>query len=142
MSIELREAERIIAEYTVRVRPEGGKFLTEPASMTNLSAGGFCFLVNTELQFDQKIEIEVPENYPIITLKARVIWCRPQRDIFSVGAEFIEMSAARRARFSEMHRAIRAYQKMNSTEGETAMNAHQAAVEWFSQHATLFLADV
>jgi len=142
MSIELREAERIDAEYTVRVRPEGARFLSEPASMTNLSAGGFCFLVNTELHLDQKIEIEAPENFPVIKLRARVIWCRPQRDKFSVGAEFIEMSAARRARFAEMHRAIRAYQKMNSTEGATAMNAHQAAVEWFSQHANLFLADV
>jgi len=142
MSVELREAERIVAEYVVSVRPEGARFLSESASMTNLSAGGFCFVVDTELNLGQKIEIEVPENNPVITLKARVMWCRPQRDKFSVGAEFVEMSDARRARFAEMHRAIRAYQKMNSTAGTAAMNAHQAAVEWFSQHATLFLADV
>jgi hypothetical protein len=142
MSTELREAERIVAEYTVNVRPEGARFLGESASMTNLSAGGFCFVVDTELHLGQRIEIEVPENNPVITLKARVIWCRPQRDKFSVGSEFVEMSTARRARFAEMHRAIRAYQEMNSTAGAVAMNAHQAAVEWFSQHANKFLANV
>lgn len=142
MSTELREAERIVAEYVVSVRPEGARFLSETASMTNLSAGGFCFIVDTELYFGQRIEIEIPENNPVVTLKARVIWCRPQREQFSVGAEFIEMSPARRARFAEMHRAIRAYQKMNSTEGAVAMNAHQAAVDWFSRHAIMFLSNV
>jgi len=142
MSAELREAERIVAEYVVSVRPEGARFLNESAIMTNLSAGGFCFVVDTELHLGQRIEIEIPEKNPLITLKARVIWCRPQRDKFSVGSEYIEMSDARRARFAEMHRAIRAYQKMNSIEGAVAMNAHQAAVEWFSQHARQFLTNV
>lgn len=142
MSTELREAERIAAEYIVGVRPEGARFLGESASMTNLSAGGFCFVVENELYLGQEIEIDVPENNPVITLKAKVIWCRPQRDKFSAGAEFVDMSAARRARFAEMHRAIRAYQAMNSTAGAVAMNAHQAAVEWFGQHAHKFLANV
>jgi len=142
MSIEQRKTERIEAEYIVSVRPEGSRYLSDSASMTNLSAGGLCFVVGTELFLGQKIEIDLPENNPAITLKARVIWCRPQRDKFSAGAEFVELSDARRSRIAEMHRAIRAYQKMNSTEGAVAMNAHQAAVEWFSQHANMFLANV
>jgi hypothetical protein len=142
MSIEQRKAERIEAEYSVSVWSEGANLLSNTASMTNVSAGGLCFVVDTELFQGQRIEIEVPEENPVITLKARVVWCRPQRDKFSAGVEFVEMSDARRARFAEMHRAIRAYQKMNSTTGTMAMNAHQAAVEWFSQHASLFLANV
>jgi hypothetical protein len=142
MSIELRKAERIEAEYNVSVRPEGATLLNNSASMINVSAGGLCFVVDTELSPGLRIEIEVPEKSPVITLKARVIWCRPQRDKFSAGAEFVEMSDARRARFAEMHRAIRGFQKMNGTTGAAAMNANQAAVEWFSQHARLFLSNV
>ncbi len=142
MSIEQRKAERIDAEYMVNVRPEGSRYQSGSASMTNLSAGGLCFVVRAELFPGQNIEIDFPEENPVISLKARVIWCRPQRDKFSVGAEFVELSEARRERIAEMHRAIRAYQKMNSTQGAAAMSAHQAAIEWFSQHAKLFLANV
>ncbi len=142
MSIENRKDERIEAEYIVSVWPEKSRNLSESASMTNLSAGGLCFVMDTELNPGEIIGIEVPKESPVITLKARVVWCRPQRDKFSAGAEFVEMSEARRARIAEMHRAIRAYQKMNSAAGGVAMNAHQAAVEWFSRHASLFLASV
>lgn len=142
MSAELRESERIAVEYFVKVQPEGAGNLSESASMINLSAGGVCFLAENEFDPDQRIEIKIPADKPVITLKARVVWCRQQRDKFSAGVEFVEMSAARRARIAEMHRAIRAYQKMNSTEGDAAMSANRAAVEWFSQHATLFLANV
>jgi len=142
MPIEQRKTERIEAEYVVSVRPEGAKFLSESASMTNLSAGGLCFVLGTELFLGQIVEIDLPENSPVITLKARVVWCRPQREKFSAGAEFVELSDTRRARIAEMHRAIRAYQRMNSTEGAAVMSPHQAAVEWFSQHASQFLINV
>lgn len=142
MSIEQRKAERFEAEYVVSVRPEGTVFQSDSASMTNLSAGGLCFVLGIELFPGQMIDIDLPENSPVITLKAMVVWCRPQREKFSAGVEFVELSDTRRARIAEMHRAIRAYQKMNSTTGAAVMNPHQAAVEWFSQHASKFLNNV
>jgi Tfp pilus assembly protein PilZ len=142
MSIEHRQAERFDAEYIVTVRPEGAMHWGGPASMVNLSKGGLCFVVDVELKQGQKVAIDIPTDNPVITLKAKVVWCRPQRDKFSVGAEFIEMSDARRARIVEMNTAIRAYHKMHNASGASAMSAQQAAVEWFSRHADTFLAGV
>lgn len=140
MSTEQRQAERFDAEYIVNVRPEGIQNIGGRASVTNLSQGGLCFVVEYDFKQGEKLEIDVPLDKPVLTLKARVTWCRPQRDKFSIGAEFVEISAARRARIVEMNRAIRVYQKMHNESGATSMNAQQAAVEWFSRHADTFLA--
>lgn len=136
MSIELRESERLDAGYIVTVRLASAKLLDNAASMTNLSRGGLCFMSTLNLRQGDRVDIDLPSTQSVATLKARVIWCRPQRDKYSVGAEFVEMSDARRARIIEMHRAICTYQKMNNTSGDT----QQAAAEWLSLHAETFLA--
>lgn len=136
MSIELRESERLDASYIVMVRLINSKQSDNAANMTNLSRGGLCFVSTLNLRQGDRVDIDLPSAQPVATLKARVIWCRPQRDKFSVGAEFVEMSDARRARIIEMHRAIGTYQKMNNPSGDT----QQAAAEWLSLHAEKFLA--
>ena len=136
MSIELRESERLEASYIVAVRLVSAKQSDNAASMTNLSRGGLCFVSTLNLQQGDSVDIDLPSTQPVATLKARVIWCRPQRDKFSVGAGFVDMSDARRARIIEMHRAICTYQKMNNPYSDT----QQAAAEWLSLHAEKFLA--
>lgn len=136
MSIEQRESERLDASYIVTVRLASAKQSDSTASMTNLSRGGLCFVSTLNLRQGDRVDIDLPSSRPVATLKAKVIWCRPQRDRFSVGAEFVEMSDARRTRIIEMHRAICTYQKMNNPSGDT----QQAAAEWLSLHAEKFLA--
>ena len=136
MSIELRQSERLDASYIVTVRLASASRFDNTASMTNLSRGGLCFVSSLKLQPEDRLEIDLPSAQPVATLKARVIWCRPQRDKFSVGAEFVDMTEARRVRIIEMHQAINTYQKMNNTSGDS----QQAAVEWLSLHAEKFLA--
>jgi hypothetical protein len=104
MSIEKRESERLDASYIITVR--SARQSDNAASVTNLSRGGLCFVSILNLRQGDGVDIDLPSTQPVVTLKARVIWCRPQRDKFSVGAEFVEMSDARRARIIEMHRAI------------------------------------
>lgn len=136
MSIELRQHERQETGYVIRIRPIDIKQPGDTGSITNLSQGGLCFVSTLELLYGDNVEIDMPADQPAAILKAKVVWCRPQRDKFSVGAEFVEMSAARRARIFEMHKAIGAYQKMNDLSG----NAQQATVEWLSLYAGKFLA--
>jgi len=136
VSIELRESERLDASYTIMARLVNTQMTDAEASMTNLSRGGLCFVSNLKLQQGDKVDIGLPANQPVATLKVKVIWCRPQRNRFSVGAEFIEMSAARRARIIEMHQAIGAYQKMNGS----SVDPQQAAADWLRLHAESFLA--
>jgi hypothetical protein len=136
VSIELRESERLDASYTVTARLVSSKQSDNAANMTNLSRGGLCFVSTLNLRQGDRVDIDLPSAQPVATLKARIIWCRPQRDKFSAGAEFVEMSDARRARIIEMHRAITAYQEMNNASGDS----QQAAAEWLSLHAEKFLA--
>lgn len=136
MSTELRRAERLEGSYAVAVRPIDFKLLDNKASITNLNRGGLCFVSTLELAHGDEVEIDLPPDQPVVTLKARVVWCRQQRDKFSAGAEFVEMSDARRVRIFEMHKAINAYQQMHDLSG----NARQATVEWLGLYAEKFLA--
>lgn len=144
MSIDLRKSERLEAEYFITVRVEGASAAQAfaKAQMTNLSQGGMCFIFPHRLMQDQKLDIDFPFNRPVVRLKSRVVWCRPQRDQFSVGAEFAGISEALRTRFVEMHRAIIEYQKASNASGAAAMDAHQAAIEWLKQYAEQFLAGI
>jgi hypothetical protein len=144
MSAELRKTERLDAEYLITVRVEGDNTANAfaRAKMNNLGQGGLCFVAPHQFRPDQKLDIDFPASRPVVRLKARVIWCRPQRDQFSVGAEFVAMSEALRTRLIEMHRAIVEYQKMNNASGAAVMDTHQAAVEWLNLHAETFLAGV
>lgn len=137
MSIENRKSERLEADYAVAVRLANVNKLGL-ASITNLSQGGLCFLVNFALVKDQKIEIIMPPSAPVVTLQAVAVWCRPQRDMFSVGAQFIETSETRKRRIMEMHAAVTAYQKANSNPDAPLMSAQQAAAEWIRLYATQF----
>ena len=144
MSAEQRKSERLDAEYLITVRVEGGNPAKAfaRARMTNLSQGGLCFVVPHQLKQDQKLDIDLPASRPVVRLRSRVIWCRPQRDQFSVGAEFVAMSEALRTRLVEMHRAIVEYQKANNTSGAAVMDAQKAAVEWLNLYAEKYLAGV
>ena len=136
MPTELRQYERLDTSYIVAVRPMGFKQSDNKASITNLSQGGLCFVSTLELVQGDRLEIDLPPDRPLLTLKARVTWCRPQRDKFSAGVEFVEMSDTRRARIFEMHKAIAVYQQMNNPSGD----AQQAAVEWLQRYADKFFA--
>ena len=136
MSTELRQYERLGAGYTVALRLTGIKQSDKKASITSLSQGGLCFVSTLDLVQGDRLEIDLPPDRPLLTLKARVTWCRPQRDKFSAGVEFVEMSDTRRARIFEMHKAIVAYQQMNNPSGD----AQQAAVEWLQRYADKFFA--
>ena len=136
MSVEQRASERLDASYIVTARLVGTTQVDTAASVTNLSRGGLCFVSALKLHHGDRIDIGLPTSQPVATLKVKVVWCRPQHNRYSVGAEFVEMSEARRARIIEMHQAIDAYQKMSDAAGDP----QQAAVEWLSLHAIKFLA--
>jgi predicted trehalose synthase len=141
MSIDNRRSERLEAGYAITVRAVGAKAAEAfaKATMTNLSQGGLCFIAPYRLEGKQKLEIDFPAFKPVIKLIAVVVWCRPQRDEFSVGAEFTGMSEKLRARLVEMHRAIAEYQKMKNALG-TTLDAQQAAAEWLGTYGENFLA--
>ena len=138
MSQEQRVSERLDASYSVTARMVSTGQFDNAASMTNLSRDGLCFMSSLKLWQGDRVDIDLLLTQSVATLKAKVIWCRAQRNTSSVGAVFVEMSEARRARIIEMHLAICAYQKMNASSG----NTQQAAAEWLSLHAEKFLAGV
>jgi hypothetical protein len=142
MSIDNRKSERLEAGYAVTVRAEGATAAQAfaRALMTNLSKGGLCFLTPYRLERQQKLEIDFPALNPVVKLVAKVVWCRPQRDEFSVGAEFTGMSEVLCNRIVDMHRAIAEYQKMKNAVDNPEMGLHQAADEWLGLYGKNFLA--
>jgi hypothetical protein len=144
MSIDKRQSERLDAGYVITVRAAGATAAQAfaRAQMTNLSKGGLCFLNPYRLERAQRLEIDFPALKPVIKLTAHVVWCRPQRNEFSVGAEFIDMAEPLRVRLVEMHRAIADYQKMKNAAGDPVIDAQQAAIEWLNMYAQKFLSAV
>lgn len=137
MSAEQRQYERLVISYSASLRVVSDKLPDKKATITNLSQGGLCFFSSLSLLQGERIEIGLPTGRSVMTLKASVIWCRAQRDQFSSGAEFVEMSAVRRARLFEMHKAIKIFLEMKGPSG----NAEQATAEWLALHAETFLAN-
>ena len=138
MSVENRKSERFEAIYAITVRAHGASAAQAfaKAHMTNLSKGGLCFLNPYPLERGQRMEIDFPSLKPVVKLTAQVVWCRPQRDEFSVGAEFFSMTEALRARLVEMHHAIADYHRLK---GDAAMDFRQATEEWCGLYAMKFL---
>lgn len=144
MSIDNRKSERLEAGYAITVRAEGATAAQAfaKAQMTNLSKGGLCFLNPYRLERAQKLEIDFPALKPVAKLTARVVWCRPQREEFSIGAEFAAMSEALRTRLIEMHRAIIEYHELKNSAGGPVVDAQEAATEWLGLYAEKFLSGV
>jgi len=142
MSIDKRQSERFDTVYNITVRAKGASAAEAfaRAQMTNLSKGGLCFLTPYRLERRQRVDIDFPALKPVVILHANVVWCRPQRDEFSVGAEFTDMSEALRARLVEMHSAIAGYQKLKASEGTA--DIQQLADEWFSLYGAKFISAV
>lgn len=142
MPIENRQAERLEAGYAITVRA-GGSTSAEAvakAQINNLSKGGLCFVTPTRLERGQRLEIDFPAFKPVVKLTAKVVWCRAQRDEFSVGAEFTAMGEPLRVRLIEMHGAIAEYQKIKKAEGNDAIDLQQVAAEWLNLYAEKYLA--
>ncbi len=142
MSIDNRKSERLEAGYAITVRAEGASAAEAfaKARMTNLSKGGLCFLTPYRLERNQKLEIDFPALKPVAKLTVKVVWCRPQREEFSVGAEFVGMGEMLRSRIVDMHRAIAEYQKMKNAVDNPEMDLHRAASEWLNLYGESFLA--
>jgi len=135
MSIDQRKSSRLDVNYQVTVRRADFGQMDKTAGLNNISQGGVCFVSTLQFQQGDPIEIELPASSPI-KLKFKVIWCRPQRDRFSTGAEYVETSEARRTRVLELHQAILDYHQMNDGSGDL----QQSATEWLNKFAVPFLA--
>lgn len=134
VSIDQRKAARLDVSYPVTVRRPDSREEDQAGSLTNISQGGVCFVSTLKLRQGDRIEIDLPVAVPI-TLKFKVIWCRPQRDLNSTGAEYVDTSEARRARVLEMNQAIADYQAVNSG----TISPQHAAIEWLSRYSLQFL---
>jgi len=139
MSMENRKAERLEASYRITVKRMGARQSDSVANMTNISQGGICFVSPLDLRQGDTIEIGMPAPLPVVSLKAKVIWSRPQKGEISVGAGFDEMSERLRTRLVEMHRAIKAYQTMKDADDSAKLDANQAAMEWLNLYGESFL---
>jgi len=135
VSIDQRKSSRLDVNYQATVRHADFRQMDKTARLNNISQGGVCFVSTLQLQQGDPIEVELPASSPI-KLKFKVIWCRPQRDWFSAGAEYVETSEARRARVLELHQAILDYHQRNNGSGDL----QQSATEWLNKFAVQFLA--
>lgn len=68
------------------------KFESDPihALALNISGGGVCFEVTEDLQKGTLVALEIRSDdlsAPILAL-AKVVWCKPQKDAYQIGAEF------------------------------------------------------
>ena len=128
MLIDPRQSERKDLEYVVAVRPEKVKQSTS-ANLINLGPNGLSFETSREFAPGEKLKIDIPPSNPVITLTARVVWCRRRSSSYAVGAEFVEISKTVRARLADMNAAISTYQETRNASGPKTSDAHQAAVE-------------
>lgn len=104
----------------------------------NVSFGGLSFMFDEPLPIDQVLTVRIPTVKPPFEASARVIWCRPEGDKYLVGIQFLEATAAFRARMVEQVCFIENYRKAMLEQQGRALTTDEAATEWIRKYAGNF----
>lgn len=83
-----REFARHPAHIPIEVKPLKGKTVIYEESLKDVSLGGLAFHSDTSWEVGSVITISL-QIKPLIELNGEVVWCRPQKNHFDVGVQFI-----------------------------------------------------
>jgi c-di-GMP-binding flagellar brake protein YcgR len=104
----------------------------------NVSHGGLAFVSARCPRVGDVLHIRIPTVRPPFEGEARVAWCRPERDGFLVGVQFLDASVAFRSRMVQQVCSIENYRKeVREREGRT-LTAQEAAEEWIARYGGRF----
>ncbi len=104
----------------------------------NVSLGGLAFETDHALPIGTVIGLRIDAVRPPFSTTARVVWCKSLAERFELGVEFLEASAAFRARMVEQVCHIEQHkQHVHKTEGRV-LTSQQAAMEWIEAFASKF----
>lgn len=104
----------------------------------NVSVGGLAFESDEYVAPGSTIEIRIPEVDPPFEASARVVYCQPCPDHFSVGAQFLDAGDAFRARMVEQVCSIERYRREVREREGRSLSPEEAAAEWIGKYAGRF----
>jgi hypothetical protein len=104
----------------------------------DVSLGGIAFQFFHALERGSNVLLRIPSVRPVFESVARVVWCRPSEDGFTVGVEFLHAHDEFRARMVEQVCQIETYRQRILKEERRALSADDAAREWITKFADQF----
>ena len=107
-------------------------------SGVNVSYGGLAFTVEECLPVGQVIELRIPTVDPPFEAHARVVWCRPERDRYLVGVQFLDSTDAFQSRMVQQVCSIENYRKQVQEQEGRVLSSQEAAAEWIKKYAGRF----
>ena len=131
-----REFIRHTADVPIQVRTVDGDAAV--GTGRNVSHGGLAFTSELCPAEGATIEIAIPDVDPPFQAQARVAWCRPEKDAFLVGVQFLEATDAFRARMVEQVCTIERYREQVREKEGRELTTHEAAAEWIGKYAGRF----
>lgn len=104
----------------------------------NVSHGGLAFLSTVCPAVGEILRIRIPTVEPVFEARARVAWCRPEREKFLVGVQFLDPQAAYRSRMVQQVCSIENYRKEVQEREGRVLTSQEAAAEWITRYAGRF----
>ena len=114
---------------------EAGSLMQEGV---NVSHGGLAFLSTECPAVGDILDIRIPTVAPPFEGRARVAWCRPERERFLVGVQFLDSKAAFRSRMVQQVCSIENYRKEVQRREGRELTSQEAASEWIARYAGRF----
>ncbi len=111
---------------------------THADHLKNISQGGLAFRSSTKLIPGAIIRVKIPLVLPVFQAVGRVTWCRPIKDFFEIGVEFLDCDDIFRARMVEQICHIEHYRQQALAQDGRELTSEQAAEEWIRHFAPGF----
>lgn len=106
--------------------------------LKDVGLGGLCFQSARPLDRGVSVRVRIPHVRPPFEAWVRVCWCCPAGDAHLVGAIFLDVSEAVRARMVEQVCHIEAFRRVALEKEGRRLTSFEAASEWIAKYATDF----
>lgn len=135
----MREFIRHPSSVPVQLTKQSGDRAFGMNTLNNVSFGGVSCLCAEEMEKNSSVKMTIECVDPSFEIIGRVIWCKPNNDMYEVGIEFIvSKDKLYLLRMIEQVCHIEHYRNEVSRNEDRELTSGEAAKEWIEKHAANF----
>jgi len=110
------------------------------SSTINISKGGLLFLAKKPVREDSLVNIRLPFQDKIFSVRAKVVHCAKSMDssLYNVGVSFYRFTDAFKTKLVEQLYLISEYRDLRSIQLGREMSMEEASKEWIKRYSDRF----
>ena len=124
-----------VIKATLRKSPK-----EERSTTSDINRGGLLFSAQQSVKIGTLINIKIPFQSKIFSVKAKVVHCKkiPDMDLYNVGVSFMRVSEAFKIKLIEQMYLISEYRDLKSVRLGKEISLQEASQEWIKRYSKKF----